>query len=179
MSGKEIRLFLSMACTLAQRRYCRYVVSISTRSIFWDVLGQRQPAAKAIIRRLDCILLIGLSSPQTVVPVAMHQSGVHHRNVKPGIVEETGGRNIEVSRSLHHYTGLTVHLPQSLDSSHNSASVCLTSKGGITISPKGCMMAIIRLPLETSMPTQSMFIPPIQNLQPEPIFFSLSIQAIG
>ena len=50
------------------------------------------------------------------------------------------------------------------------------SEGG-TISHKGRMTAIMLLPLETSMPTQFTFTPPIQNLQSETIFLSMSIQA--
>ena len=134
---------------------------------------------EAVICQLDCVLFIGLGPPQTVVPVAMHQHGVHYGDVESRIVKEAGNRQMVVPGGLHHDAGLAVQVPSRLDSLHNSASVCPTSKGGITISPKGRMTAIMLLPLETSTPTQFTFIPPIQNLQPEPIFFSLPIQSIG
>ena len=49
----------------------------------------------------------------------------------------------------------------------------------MTTSPKGRMTEIVLLPLEMSMPTEFVCIPPIYKSQPKPIFFSLPIQSIG
>ena len=50
----------------------------------------------------------------------------------------------------------------------------------VTTSPKGRMTAIMLLPLETSMPTQFIHIPPIQRICATGIhLFSLPIQSIG
>ena len=51
-----------------------------------------------------------------------------------------------------------------LASSLSSLAVWRTSKGETTTSPKGRMTAIMLLPLETSMPTQFIHIPPTQRI---------------
>ena len=130
---------------------------------------------ESVVGQFDRILLVCLRPPQAVVPVAMHQHGVHHGNVK-----EVGNRQMVVPCGLYHDTGFAIQLPQPSEQLTQLSISDPTSKGGITISPKGkSMTAIMLLPLETSMPTQFIFIPPTQNLQPEPIFFSLPIQSIG
>lgn len=80
--------------------------------ILRDVSGQRQPVVEAVVGQLERVLLIGLGPPQAVVPVAMHQHGVHHGNVKARIVEEAGHRQMVVPRGLHHNTGLVAQFSQ-------------------------------------------------------------------
>lgn len=55
-------------------------------------------------------------------------------------------------------------LLSSLANSLSSLTVWHTSKGETTTSPKGRMTAIVLLPLETSMPTQFIHIPPISRI---------------
>lgn len=80
--------------------------------ILRDIPGQRQPVVETIIGQLDCVLLVGLGPPQTVVPVAMHQHGIHHGDVEPRIIQEAGHRQVVVPCGLHHYAGLAAQVPQ-------------------------------------------------------------------
>ena len=44
----------------------------------WDVFRQRKPVIQTIVGQLHSVFLIGLGSPQTVVPVVMHQHCIDH-----------------------------------------------------------------------------------------------------
>jgi hypothetical protein len=130
---------------------------------------------ESVVGQFDRILLVCLRPPQAVVPVAMHQHGVHHGNVK-----EVGNRQMVVPCGLYHDTGFAIQLPQPSEQLTQLSISDPTSKGGITISPKGkSMTAIMLLPLETSMPTQFTFIPQYKICNRNPSFSRFRFNLLG
>ena len=95
----------------------------------------------------------------------MHQHCIDYGDIKPRVVEQPGHRRVVIARGLHHHTGLTVQTFEQLWPAYSVRCRCeVPQRGETTTSPKGRMTAIMLFPLEISMPTQFIHIPPIQRI---------------
>lgn len=74
---------------------------------FRNVPWQGKPVVKAVVCQLDGVLLVGLSAPQAIVPLIMHQHCVDYRNIKAGVVQQPSYWKMVITRGFHNDTGLT------------------------------------------------------------------------
>ncbi len=119
-----------------------------------------------------------LTRLKTLFPIAMRQFCIDGGNIKVFIVEHPGHRRMVISCGLHNHTRLTAQAFEP-PCQHTQFTVGVTYfKGWDNDLSKGTLITTVLLPLETSMQTEFMVLPPIQILQSEPIFFSLPIQSV-